>query len=135
MASNYMRLADGTWKLLDGPQPARTGPEFLGQGWTHRVGSDSYGGYVVEIKELPNGKTIYGLANADSVMETTWEEGTMTCTMPKGAIATSWVIAYGKHKKTGLPKWWFCDANGARCLGRHCGFSWNGAYAYRDPSF
>jgi len=118
-----------------------SGPLFVGQGFTHSVGSDSYGGYVVSIATLPNRKPIVGLVSADSVMHGDWTEGTMDNSVDLAqAKPEQWITTYGKNKITGAPKWWFCSATGDRKnpvgyrIGK-CGYSWNGAYSYRDPSF
>ena len=121
---------------------AITGPAFVGCGWCRRVGSDTYGGYVVSISKAKNGKPLIGLCNCDSEMHGSWEEGDMDCCLPNGATdpkdvkPTAWITTYGKNPKTGLPKWWFCNAEGKRAVpGMRCSYSWGVCYEYRDPSF
>lgn len=111
-----------------------TGPRFVGQGLSKRVGSDSYGYYICSIAMAKNKKPVYGICSASTKMHGTWEEGDEDCTMPENAVPSSWITTYGKTK-TGLPKWWYCNSNGVRYTGEHASFSWNGAYAYKDPSF
>ena len=113
-------------------------PMFVGQGWSMRVGSDEYGGYIVSIGILPNGKPIVGLINAYTQMCTSWENGSEKCALPGNASdpsqckPTSFVTTYGKQPN-GIPKWWFCNSKGIRS--GKCYHSWDGASAYSDPSF
>lgn len=118
-----------------------TGPEFVGQGCTRRVGSDSYGYYVAEI--LKPGKLV-ALIMADDEYVTSWTDGDMICTMPtdqlvKNAVAGpngpnpyfDYIMRYGKS-------WYGCQIiNGkiVRLHRNHVWLSWNGAFSYRDPSF
>ena len=117
-----------------------TGPEFVGQGCTHRVGSDSYGYYVAEI--LKPGKLV-ALIMADDEYVTSWTDGVMICTMPtdklvKNAVAKPnrpnpyfyYIMRYGKS-------WYKCqiiDGKIVRQHGNHAGSPPNGAFSYRDPS-
>ena len=113
-------------------------PMFVGQGWSMKVGSDIYGGYIVSIGILPNGKPIVGLVDADTQMFTSWEDGCEKCALPDNASdpshckPTSFVTTYGKQPN-GIPKWWFCNSKGIRSI--KCNHSWNGAASYRCPSF
>lgn len=113
-------------------------PMFVGQGWSKRVGSDEYGGYIVSIGILPNGKPIVGLVDAVTQMFTSWEDGIEKCALPNNESdpsqckPTSFVTTYGKQPN-GMPKWWFCNSKGIRSS--KCNHSWSGAAAYRDPSF
>ena len=118
-----------------------TGPEFVGQGCTYRVGSDSYGYYVAEI--LKPGKLV-ALVQSDDEWVTSWMDGDMTCTMPtdklvKNAVAGfngpnpdfDYFMRYGKG-------WYRCqiiDGKIVRQRRNRVGLSWNGAFSYRDPSF
>ena len=117
-----------------------TGPEFVGQGCTYRVGSDSYGYYVVEI--LKPGRLV-ALISADEKYITSWTDGNMICMMPtdkvlKNAVVCShpnsnfsYIMKYGKH-------WYRCDIINGEIIRRHgdyAGLSWNGSFSYRDPSF
>ena len=117
-----------------------TGPEFVGQGCTCRVGSDSYGYYVAEI--LKPGKLV-ALIMADDEYVTSWTDGDMTCTMPTDKLVKNaaagpdgpnpyfdYIMRYGKS-------WYRCQIiNGkiARQRRSHAGLSWNGAFSYHDPS-
>lgn len=120
---------------------AFTGPVFVGQGLTHSNIGDSYGYYIVSIRTAKNGKPIVGIIRADSRFEKSWTDGSMICTLPFGkenpndCDADAWITVSGKWKRTGAPKWWYCDRNGKKFNGQHAGFRWNGAYEYRDPSF
>ena len=120
---------------------AFTGPVFVGQGLSKRVGSDEYGYYIVSIEKAKNGKPIVGIVDADSKFTTSCTEGSMTCCLPNGktkpeeCAATQWITISGKWKKTGAPKWWYCDRNGKKFNGRHASFGWNGAHEYQNPSF
>ena len=113
-------------------------PMFVGQGWSKQVGSDRYGGYIVSIGILPNGKPIVGLVDAYTQMFTSWEDGREKCALPGNAAdpsqckPTRFVTTYGKQPN-GMPKWWFCNSEGVR--GGKCCYSWSGASAYRCPSF
>ena len=118
-----------------------TGPEFVGQGCTYRVGSDSYGYYVAEI--LKPGKLV-ALVQSDDEWVTSWMNGDMICTMPtdklvKNAVAGSnrpnpcfeYIMRYGKS-------WYRCeiiDGKIVRQHRNHAELSWNGSFSYRDPSF
>ena len=121
---------------------AITGPAFVGCGWTRRCGSDSYGGYVVSISKTASGKPLIGLCNCHSEMAGRWEEGDMNCCLPNNAAdpkdvnPTMWITTFGKSKKTGLPKWYFCDPEGKRFIpGQHCYYSWGACHEYQDPCF
>ena len=113
-------------------------PMFVGQGWSERVGSDEYGGYIVSFGILPNGKPIVGLVDAYTQMFTSWEDGSEKCALPGNASdpsqckPTRFVTTYGKQPN-GMPKWWFCNSEGVRS-GKCC-YSWSGASSYSDPSF
>ena len=111
-----------------------TGPEFIGQGLSKRVGSDTYGYYICSIAMGKNKKPICGICSAVTKFHGTWAEGDEDCTMPGNAVPSIWRTTYGKTK-SGLPKWWQCDSNGIRRAGARVSFSWNGAYSYKDPSF
>ena len=114
---------------------AADGPTFIGQGGSKSSGSDCYGYYWVEKKELKNGKVIWGYASAKSHFAGHWTEGTEVCDGPYEWKAEGWMTTWGKYKD-GKPKWWECDENGKRFKpGRKCRVSWTGAHAYRDPSF
>lgn len=121
-----------------------TGPSFIGQGLTRSVGSDSYGHYIVEMKTVGK-KPVIGIVGAASRFIKDWTDGSEVCSLPNDADdpkmckPTEWITTYGKLKD-GSPKWWYCDANGNRKnpSGWHRGkahFGWNGASAYRNPSF
>lgn len=120
---------------------AFTGPSFVGQGLTRSVGSDSYGYFIVSIEKAKNGKPIVGIVSAEQTMIGSWEEGDEDCKLPNGAVdpaavqATTWITISGKWKRTGEPKWWYCDKNGKKFNGQHAHFRWNGARGYRDPCF
>lgn len=117
-----------------------TGPEFVGQGCTYRVGSDSYGYYVAEI--LKPGKLV-AIVQSDDEWVTSWMDGHITCSMPvdklvKNAVAGSnrpnscfdYIMRYGKS-------WYKCeiiDGKIVRQHRNHAGLSWNGVFSYRDPS-
>lgn len=111
-----------------------TGPMFVGQGLSKRVGSDCYGYFITAEKKVGK-KTIWGLTSADDEFVTSWTEGTMKCKWPGFGKADMWIAPYGKDKRTGRTKWWECDENGRRFKGRHARFDWTGSYSYRDPSF
>lgn len=118
-----------------------SGPEFVGQGCTHRAGSDSYGYFVAEI--IKPGKLV-ALVESDDEWVTSWTDGSMTCSMPtdrlvKSAVAAGskpaedreYVMRYGK-------KWYKCDVIDGKIVRRRgdgAGLSWNGAFSYRSPSF
>jgi hypothetical protein len=120
-----------------------TGPEFIGQGCTERVGSDTYGYYVAEILK-PN--KIVALIAADAEYIKSWYDGSMECSLPtdkllKYNIANPnklnknfyYIMRYGKN-------WYWCDidiinSKIIRRHGAHATLSWNGAFSYRDPSF
>ena len=106
------------------------GPCFIGQGWSHQVGSDCYGGYVTFIGTNADGKPYYGLVGADSHFEKCWEDGHQTCVMPKDKTPEEYVVQF-------RGRWWKCNDKGDRYLGSHMkvSYSWNGAFAYQDPSF
>lgn len=104
------------------------GPCFIGQGASYSVGSDCYGYYVTSLKKSESGKLVAGLVEAKERYKTTWEDGTMDCSMPDDKTPTKWVTKF-------RGKWWFCNSAGERYLGSKCTFKWNGAYGYRDPSF
>ena len=117
-----------------------TGPEFVGQGCTYRVGSDAYGYYVAEI--LEPGRLV-ALIGADDEYVTSWPDGNMVCTMPTDKLVKNavvgpagpnsgfdYIMRYGKS-------WYRCrviDGKITRQRGNHAGLSWNGAFSYRDPS-
>ena len=114
-----------------------TGPCFIGQGLTERVGSDCYGYYItseVKTETVCNGKVVkckvvYGIARANQVMHGSWTEGDMDCSLDWNDYNVCyWITKYGKS-------WYFCDVNGNRFKGGKCKFGWNGAYGYQDPSF
>lgn len=115
------------------------GPEFVGQGCTYRVGSDSYGYYVVEILKPAR---LVALIRADDEFITSWTDGSMKCSMPtdsavKGAVSGpapcrdfDYIMRYGKD-------WYWCDIVDGKIIrrrGSHARLSWNGAFSYRDPS-
>lgn len=145
MTHYFPKDDDGTLKLA-AESHSFTGPVFVGQGLTRGVGSDAYGFYIVSIEKAKNGKPIIGIVSAASEFITSWTDGSEVCSLPNGATdpakckADQWITTYGKYKETGAPKWWYCDKNGNRKnpSGWHRGkahFGWNGASAYRDPSF
>lgn len=118
-----------------------TGPEFVGQGCTQRVGSDSYGYYVVHI--VVPGK-IVGLAYAESKFITSWTDGHMSCSIKFDEVLKSF-IKYGDKPNLDFiyiqkygKKWYWCNVIDDKII-RSCGncayLSWNGAFSYRDPSF
>lgn len=109
------------------------GPMFVGQGWCKSVGSDTYGGYVVSIDITHDRKPLIGLVSAHSEMAGHWTEGSMNCSMPESRDPDVYITVRGKWPD-GSPKWWFCNKYGVRS-NEKCRYSWNGAYAYRDPSF
>lgn len=109
------------------------GPQFIGQGCSRSVGSDCYGYYIVEKKQIGK-KTIWGITCAKDHIETCWEDGTMVCDGPVSWKADEWIIAWGKMP-SGKPKWWYCDSEGNRFAGQRCGLHFAGAHSYRDPSF
>ena len=111
-----------------------TGPQFIGQGCCKHVGSDSYGYYIVEKKQIGKNKTIWGLNSAKCHITSTWEDGSMTCTGPISWKAEIWIMSWGKNKN-GSPKWWYCNSDGKRFNGCRCLMSFSGAHAYRNPSF
>lgn len=119
---------------------AFTGPVFCGQGISRQVLTDSYGYYIVSIEHTKNKMPIVGIVSADSKFERSWTDGSMTCCLPNGKTkpeecrATQWITISGKWKKSGAPKWWYCDKNGKKFNGRHAFFTWNGAYGYQNPS-
>jgi len=118
-----------------------TGPEFVGQGCTQQVGSDSYGYFVIEI--IKPGR-LAGLVRADSAFIGSWTEGSMTSKLPADAVFKTmasepagphsefdYIGRYGKN-------WYWCDVIDGkirRRRGSHARLSFNGAYSYRDPSF
>lgn len=111
-----------------------TGPTFVGQGLTKRCGSDSYGMFIVA-KKVVGKKTIWGIAAANSEMIRDWTDGEMSCVLDiKHTEPQFWIMPWGKTK-TGACKWWKCDAEGKRFKGERFSCSWDGAFAYRDPSF
>ena len=117
------------------------GPEFVGQGCTYSVGSDSYGYYVAEV--VKPGRLV-ALVPAEARYVTSWEAGDMTSAMPVDKILKSsvarpagpnpefdYIMRYGKN-------WYWCQAaNGEirRLRGNRARLSWNGSFSYRDPSF
>lgn len=118
------------------------GPEFVGQGCTQSVGSDSYGYYVAEI--LEPGKLV-ALVAAESEYIVSWADGGMRCSMPVDAVIRETVSngmkpsrVFEYIKKYG-GKWYWChvsaDGKIKRRNGAHAWLGWNGAYSYRDPSF
>jgi hypothetical protein len=122
-----------------------TGPSFVGQGCTQHVGRDCYGHYVVSIGTLANKKPIVGLVGAHTEFVKDWTDGSEKCCLPDSkedpaeCTPEQYITTYGKDKRTGHPKWWFCDASGNRkpkgySLGK-CFYGWNGASAYSCPSF
>lgn len=110
------------------------GPYFIGQGVTIRSGSDAYGHYIVDIS--PDFKTI-ALVDADTQFTKSWEDGSMTSTMPVNAFSQDkanleWLQFYGG-------KWYsayWSNAEGKVIRRKGCKEfpNWNGAYDYRDPS-
>lgn len=123
-------------RALDGKL---SGPEFVGQGCTYRVGSDSYGYYVAEI--LKPGKLV-AIVQSDDEWVTSWMDGYMTCSMPTDKLVKSaaaaqpaesceYVMRYGKN-------WYKCDVIDGKIIrrrGDRIGLSWNGAFSYRSSSF
>lgn len=115
-------------------------PLFIGQGWAERVGSDVYGGYVVSVKTLKNGKPVIGVVRASAKFTSSWTEGSMRCTLPgegndpQACKPDAWLTTYGKNGD-GTSKWWRCSEDGKRFPGKQCFWSFNGCAAYRDPSF
>lgn len=107
------------------------GPYFVGQGLTRRVGSDSYGYYIVEISE--DRKTV-GLVPSDSFFANDWTGGAMVNQMPESfSLPDIEWITYWRNK------WWRAEFNHQgelkRIPGAKACYSWNGAYDYLDPSF
>lgn len=119
-----------------------SGPEFVGQGCTKSVGSDSYGYYVAEI---PRPGRLAALVSADEKFVRSWTDGDMACAIPadtlvRNAVKTlngrvcpdyDYIMKYGG-------KWYWCDiVDGEikRRRGAHACLSWNGCFSYRDPSF
>lgn len=122
-----------------------TGPEFVGQGLSRRVGSDSYGYFIVSISKTSKGKPLIGIADADAAMGPGgWVDGVQKCSLPNGKsdpaecqpdfYITTYGMQYSPQHPAGLPKWWMCDCNGVR-TSRKVSYDWNGAYGYLDPSF
>ena len=104
-------------------------PRFVGQGLCKSVGSDCYGYYITEIKDIGRNKRIFGIVSADTVMHgSSWVEGDMDCSMPADKTPTRWICKYGKS-------WYFCDKDGKRFPGKKCRYSFRGCHAFRDPSF
>lgn len=117
------------------------GPEFVGQGCTHRCGSDSYGYYVAEI--IRPGR-LAALLAADEIPED--DLGSFSTSFPaENAVELAamggtrrrydpaeYVMRYGRH-------WYWCSVGEGgeirRMPGRKVCLDWNGAYSYRDPSF
>lgn len=127
---SHYNLEDQTQEIQDLAKAGKlTGPMFIGQGCTQSVGSDCYGAYITAKKQIGK-KTIFGLVQADVVMHGHWSEGDQDCSMPEGrrALPSQWITKYGKN-------WYYCDTNGKRFPGDKCKYRFNGAYAYRDPSF
>ena len=118
------------------------GPEFVGQGCTQRVGSDSYGYYVAEI--LKPGRLV-ALVRAEDEFVNGWAAGDMTCSMPtdvmvkQAAIGGNAASKYFDYVEKYGKKWYWCDVDPygkiIRRRGNHAWLSWNGAFSYRDPSF
>lgn len=127
---------DAQKRALDGKL---SGPEFVGQGCTYRVGSDSYGYFIAEI--IKPGRLI-AIVQSDDEWVTSWMDGHMMCSMPtdklvKSAVAAQpaesceYVMRYGKN-------WYKCDVIDGKIIrrrGDRIGLSWNGAFSYRSPSF
>lgn len=111
-----------------------TGPTFIGQGLSIQVGSDCYCQYIVEKKVLPNKKTIWGIAHGKSHYKSDWTDGIEICDGPTSWRADFWIMSWGRTK-SGSPKWWQCNENGKRMNGRRYVGRFDGAYAYRNPSF
>ena len=123
-------------RALDGKL---SGPEFVGQGCTYRVGSDSYGYFIAEI--IKPGRLI-AIVQSDDEWVTSWMDGHMTCSMPTDKLVKSaaaaqpaesceYVMRYGKN-------WYKCDVIDGKIIrrcGDRIGLSWNGAFSYRNPSF
>ena len=105
------------------------GPYFIGQGWSYRIGSDCYGGYITFIGKNSANKPYYGLVEADSHFDKCWEDGHQTCVMPADKTPEEFVVKF-------RGQWWKCDKNGDRYIGSRnkVHYSWNGAFAYQDPS-
>lgn len=124
----HYNLEDQTQEIQDLANNRKlTDPLFVGQGCSYAVGSDCYGYYITDKKQIGK-KTIFGIAAADTVMHGHWTEGTMDCSMPKNKTPMYWITKYGKS-------WYFCHEDGARVPGDKCKYRFNGAYSYRDPSF
>ena len=118
-----------------------SGPEFVGQGCTHNVRSDSYGYYVVEI--VKPGRVV-ALVVAECEWAKSWMEGRMTCSMPtdlllkhavsgmKTSSCFEYMVRYGRS-------WYWGERTPGGEIKRmprdKACLSWNGAYSYRDPSF
>lgn len=131
---NVETLSPSTQKMVK--EGKLLGPEFVGQGCTHGCGSDRYGYYILEIKTTAKGKPLIGLAQAKTVMHGEWTEGTEDCSIDLAtAKPTAWITPFGNNVRTGRPQWYFCDKDGNRFKGEKCHYGFNGAYAYRDPSF
>ena len=123
-------------RALDGKL---SGPEFVGQGCTYRVGSDSYGYFIAEI--IKPGRLI-AIVQSDDEWVTSWMDGHMTCSMPTDKLVKSaaaaqpaesceYVMRYGKN-------WYKCDVIDGKIIrrcGDRIGLSWNGAFSYCNPSF
>lgn len=109
------------------------GPKFVGQGVSRRVGSDCYGYFITAEKKIGR-KTIWGLTSSCSRFVSDWAEGTMTSEWPGFGKAEEWIAPYGRDKRTGRTKWWWCDADGKRKNGMRAWLDWDGSYDYRDPS-
>lgn len=100
------------------------GPVFEGQGCSKRSGSDAYGLYITKIVS----PKFIGLVQAHTVLHhNNWTGGEVDCSMPADKNPTLWLKQYGKC-------WYQADVSGHRIPGAKYPISFNGAYAYRDPS-
>lgn len=112
-----------------------TGPLFVGQGVSFRVGSDCYGKYIVYVS--PDLKTV-GLIDSDSEFVESWTDGNMTSTMPTDAFDQrpenlEWIQEYGNKWYSAY--WSTSEHKVIRRKGCHTWPNWNGSFNYRDPSF
>lgn len=110
--------------LINDPHARITEPLFEGQGCSKQVGSDCYGYYITKIVD----PKFIGLVHADEVMHSDWTEGSEDCSMPANKTPSIWLKKF-------RGKWYEASAEGQRFNGRHFRIGFNGAYAYRDPSF
>lgn len=111
-------------------------PTFVGQGCRESVGSDLYGFYIITMSTLKNGKPLIGIAQAKTVMHSDFADGSEDCSIDMNtAKPDRWVTTRGFDPRTCCPQWWYCDENGVRFKQQKSKLSWNGAYAWRSPSF